>query len=776
MKKILLSLFVLFLGVVAKSQNGTPLYPVTQNLGGTSTLIDVKGGQRIAGAFVLGHYADTTAANAVPYVKNFANGLITTDTNLLWIRSYNAQQWYFVPNTGNPATGDTLYWRVGGNALIPMQQQGIYTGLGSKDSTPLFFITNYQRRLVIPPNGVNRSAGTANKCLVIDTVTKFMYYTDCSGGGGSTPTLQQVLTAGSTLTTNHTVDAGSTIFKIKLDEDQDNVGFTGLNYNSLIGFENGNAWVRMGNPAAANSGVNVVTGSIQVQSTGVSNSSNLIVYSDSIKVLPALGRFVIDSLNYTLSTTGKKIMLRDTASGLVQNIDPALLGGVNIYNSDGTFPEDRTVEMDGNRFIITDEGVSRLNFNNGSDGSSYLASKNDSSWLDLQNGFAELSGRDSILFATTLETGDYRFKNIPSTTSTVGKKVILGDTTQNGKLYTIDPLLLAQEAANFADTTNFKPVVINTTGTAGTIGKIYKATYWPGGGGGSTSPAGNYGNLQINRNGAFATPASDSLDFESATGLSIKGDVRSTGSIYLPTSASHGIRFGGTINIYDNTSSLRFSPPTGIMGLYTPSFNAVLQLFRGDGNNAMYLDASTNNIYTAAGAMSLQASGSNVCIGMASSSATARLHLPAGTATASTAPLKLTSGTNLTTPESGAIEFDGTNFYSTNSTAARRTIVASGVGTATAAANDLTLPKNGNVFHITGATQINAIVTSGWPAGSEITLIFDSTPTVKNNTAGGGGTAVLLLAGGADFSATANDVLKLVYDGTSWYEVSRSVN
>lgn len=91
MKKILLSLFVLFLGVVAKSQNGTPLYPVTQSLGGTSTLIDVKGGQRIAGAFVLGHYADTTAANAVPYVKNFANGLITTDTNLLWIRSYNAQ-------------------------------------------------------------------------------------------------------------------------------------------------------------------------------------------------------------------------------------------------------------------------------------------------------------------------------------------------------------------------------------------------------------------------------------------------------------------------------------------------------------------------------------------------------------------------------------------------------------------------------------------------------------------------------------------------------------
>ena len=44
---------------------------------------------------------------------------------------------------------------------------------------------------------------------------------------------------------------------------------------------------------------------------------------------------------------------------------------------------------------------------------------------------------------------------------------------------------------------------------------------------------------------------------------------------------------------------------------------------------------------------------------------TAKLHLSAGTATAGTAPLKLTAGTNLTTPENGAFEFDGTNLYFT---------------------------------------------------------------------------------------------------------------
>lgn len=45
--------------------------------------------------------------------------------------------------------------------------------------------------------------------------------------------------------------------------------------------------------------------------------------------------------------------------------------------------------------------------------------------------------------------------------------------------------------------------------------------------------------------------------------------------------------------------------------------------------------------------------------------ATAYLHLGAGTASSGTAPLKLTAGTNLTTPENGAFEFDGTNLYFT---------------------------------------------------------------------------------------------------------------
>jgi hypothetical protein len=61
---------------------------------------------------------------------------------------------------------------------------------------------------------------------------------------------------------------------------------------------------------------------------------------------------------------------------------------------------------------------------------------------------------------------------------------------------------------------------------------------------------------------------------------------------------------------------------------------------------------------------------------------TARLHLAQGTATASTAPLKFTSGTNLTTAEAGAMEFNGTNLLFTPS-ATRHTVNHGLTGSAT---------------------------------------------------------------------------------------------
>jgi hypothetical protein len=133
--------------------------------------------------------------------------------------------------------------------------------------------------------------------------------------------------------------------------------------------------------------------------------------------------------------------------------------------------------------------------------------------------------------------------------------------------------------------------------------------------------------------------------------------------------------------------------------------------------------------------------------------------------------------------------YTDTNIYNTDGTlAGNRTITGNNKylaltggrweeakGADVASANNLTLGNDGNTFKITGNTQINAITTANWQAGSRIYLIFASTPIVKHNTTGGAGTAVIILAGGVDYTAAANDILSLIYDGTSWHEVGRKL-
>jgi hypothetical protein len=59
------------------------------------------------------------------------------------------------------------------------------------------------------------------------------------------------------------------------------------------------------------------------------------------------------------------------------------------------------------------------------------------------------------------------------------------------------------------------------------------------------------------------------------------------------------------------------------------------------------------------------------------STATAKLHIDAGSTSASTAPIKLTAGSLMSSPEAGAIEYDGTSFYITNGSASRTAIPTS---------------------------------------------------------------------------------------------------
>lgn len=92
----------------------------------------------------------------------------------------------------------------------------------------------------------------------------------------------------------------------------------------------------------------------------------------------------------------------------------------------------------------------------------------------------------------------------------------------------------------------------------------------------------------------------------------------------------------------------------------------------------------------------------SLAVGIARTTApTARLHLGAGTATASTAPLKFTSGTNLGTAEAGAMEYNGTSLFFSPSTTRLRTVLT-----------DNSIPSNGQIPIGNGTNYTNANITS----------------------------------------------------------------
>lgn len=109
-------------------------------------------------------------------------------------------------------------------------------------------------------------------------------------------------------------------------------------------------------------------------------------------------------------------------------------------------------------------------------------------------------------------------------------------------------------------------------------------------------------------------------------------------------------------------------------------------------------------------------SGGLVFVGGATTP-TARLHIAAGTASANTSPLKLTSGTSLTTPEAGAVEFDGTNYFVTSSST-RYTLAKTLSATATLDFPSISAEGSSNLtITVTGAAT-GDVTLIGIPSGS----------------------------------------------------------
>jgi hypothetical protein len=146
----------------------------------------------------------------------------------------------------------------------------------------------------------------------------------------------------------------------------------------------------------------------------------------------------------------------------------------------------------------------------------------------------------------------------------------------------------------------------------------------------------------------------------------------------------------------------------------------------------------------------------NTAIGLASgTSITARLHLGAGTATANTAPLKFTSGTNLTTPEDGAFEYNGSNYYATISSTRYKFAFLEKAQTFTAAQTiSSTLDVIGattfsSTLDVTGTASLNSGMKLPVNTISSNSTLVASQHTIQATAAGGNITITLPAAGTA---------------------------
>lgn len=86
---------------------------------------------------------------------------------------------------------------------------------------------------------------------------------------------------------------------------------------------------------------------------------------------------------------------------------------------------------------------------------------------------------------------------------------------------------------------------------------------------------------------------------------------------------------------------------------------------------------------------------------------TARIHILGSTTAASTAPIKITAGTNMTTAETGAIEYNGTNLFFTRTGTTRESVICANAVNAvspTAPNRTITVVIDGTTYYLAAKT------------------------------------------------------------------------
>lgn len=206
-------------------------------------------------------------------------------------------------------------------------------------------------------------------------------------------------------------------------------------------------------------------------------------------------------------------------------------------------------------------------------------------------------------------------------------------------------------------TNSLNVTTITNTGSF-TAGSSSGATITLGNTSGATSIIQRVGSGNFSLDGAAGSAYSIGASATTGT-ITIGGTGMTSGNTTI-----YGGTGAGAINLTPGTAgSIVIGAPAGTGAITVGASSAAQTLNLGTGTGA-----STINIGTGAVVNTILIGNTTqgTSTGLNQSTPTAQLHLGAGFATANNgAPLKFTSGTNLTTAEAGAMEYDGTAFYTT---------------------------------------------------------------------------------------------------------------
>lgn len=116
MKKLFLIFTLLFLTFFVKAQ-----FPITQNLGGPTTLVRVPANGGLQGSLINRNFTDTTAANLTAIDYYAGSQIFTTTDGKFWVRNAAATEWIDISAGGNAGDLVPFYGCVSGCTVTWLQ-------------------------------------------------------------------------------------------------------------------------------------------------------------------------------------------------------------------------------------------------------------------------------------------------------------------------------------------------------------------------------------------------------------------------------------------------------------------------------------------------------------------------------------------------------------------------------------------------------------------------------------------------------------------------------